>query len=388
MREKLEYLDNLKVALTLVVIFHHVGQAYAATGGFWPYMVPAEEGIPWLARTFGINSGYLMALFFMISGYFLPPSWDRRAGKGFVTTKLTHLGLPLVLGFFVLVPLVFYLYYDNFSGNPPLGWWRYYTTVYLGIGVPPDGYKAVPVAIPQMNFGWLWYVEHLLLYSLLYAGYRRVRGGGGSPLRRLRPRLRAGMPLILVQCFVITVLTVFVRRYYEIDQWVPVFGFIQMEPAHLPLYIVSLLTGLAARRLDGFATMPRAAGYASLVLALLMAAPRLLQPWLPRSVGVFIHTSWDIYESFMAVFFSWGLLVLFRETMDFRLPLLQWAGRLTFAAYILHVPIVVGWQYLVGDNLSAVPQIRFFLVLSLAIGTTFLAAGFFKKVVVVRNFLG
>ncbi|MCC8116829.1 MAG: acyltransferase family protein, partial [Planctomycetes bacterium] len=166
MRGKLIYLDNLKVVLTLVVIFHHVGQAYAATGGFWPYMVPPEQGIGWVGRTFGINSGYLMALFFLMSGYFLPSSWDRRAGKGFVTNKLTHLGLPLLLGVLVLVPMVFFLYYEKYSGNPPLGWWGYYTRIYLGFGVPPDGFKAVPVGIPQVNFGWLWYVEHLLVYSL------------------------------------------------------------------------------------------------------------------------------------------------------------------------------------------------------------------------------
>ncbi len=384
MRGKLVYLDNLKVVLTVVVIFHHVGQAYAATGGFWPYMVPPEQGIGWVGRTFGINSGYLMALFFLMSGYFLPSSWERRAGKGFVTDKLTHLGLPLLLGVFVLVPLVFYLYYENYSGNPPLGWWGYYARIYLGIGVPPDGFNAIPVGVPQMNFGWLWYVEHLLLYSLLYAVIRRLSGGGRTPF----PRVRAGFPLIVGQGVVIAVVTVIVRRYYPIDHWIPLLGFIQVEPAHLPLYLVSFLTGVAARRQDWIATMPKTAGYLALVLALLMAAPRMFQPWLPRSVGVAIHTSWDMYESFMAVFFCWGLLVLFRECFDSERPVLRWAGRLTFAAYILHVPIVVAWQYGIGENLAAVPQVRFFLVLVLAIGTTFAAAFLLKKVPVVRKFLG
>ncbi|HOG46891.1 MAG TPA: hypothetical protein PLJ35_03290 [Anaerolineae bacterium] len=34
--KRLYYLDNLRVALTVLVIAHHVGQAYGPTGGYWP----------------------------------------------------------------------------------------------------------------------------------------------------------------------------------------------------------------------------------------------------------------------------------------------------------------------------------------------------------------
>ena len=30
------YLDNLRIVLTILVIAHHVGQAYGPTGGYWP----------------------------------------------------------------------------------------------------------------------------------------------------------------------------------------------------------------------------------------------------------------------------------------------------------------------------------------------------------------
>jgi len=32
----LYYLDNLRVAVIILVIAHHVGQAYGPTGGWWP----------------------------------------------------------------------------------------------------------------------------------------------------------------------------------------------------------------------------------------------------------------------------------------------------------------------------------------------------------------
>ena len=45
---RLNYLDNLKVALTFLVIFHHAGQAYG-DGGEWGY-TPSnpEEVMPWI----------------------------------------------------------------------------------------------------------------------------------------------------------------------------------------------------------------------------------------------------------------------------------------------------------------------------------------------------
>jgi len=46
--KRLLYLDNLKVCLTVLVIFHHAGQAYGDGGG-WAYMPsnPAEV-MPWI----------------------------------------------------------------------------------------------------------------------------------------------------------------------------------------------------------------------------------------------------------------------------------------------------------------------------------------------------
>ncbi|MBC2578846.1 hypothetical protein [Clostridium sp. DJ247] len=36
-KNRIYFLDNLKVFLTFLVIIHHIGQAYGPTGGFWQY---------------------------------------------------------------------------------------------------------------------------------------------------------------------------------------------------------------------------------------------------------------------------------------------------------------------------------------------------------------
>ena len=104
-KKRLLYLDNLKVCLTVLVIFHHAGQAYG-DGGDWAYHPsnPAEF-MPWIWHFFSVNAAFFMGLFFLISGYFVPTSFDKQGTKVFVQKKLMRLGIPLLLMGGLIVPL-------------------------------------------------------------------------------------------------------------------------------------------------------------------------------------------------------------------------------------------------------------------------------------------
>ena len=86
--KRLLYLDNLKVCLTVLVIFHHAGQAYGDGGG-WAYTPsnPAEV-MPWIWHFFSVNAAFFMGMFFLISGYFVPASYDKQGASVFVQKKL------------------------------------------------------------------------------------------------------------------------------------------------------------------------------------------------------------------------------------------------------------------------------------------------------------
>ena len=71
---RLYFLDNLKVALTMLVVTHHAGQPYGGSNGFWYFK---SEQTTNLGPFFAVNAAFFMTLFFMISGYFLPASYDR-----------------------------------------------------------------------------------------------------------------------------------------------------------------------------------------------------------------------------------------------------------------------------------------------------------------------
>ena len=66
-RPRLAYFDNLKVALTILVIVHHVGQAYGPTGGAWPVDTETARSAL-LSPFFTVNRSFFMSLFFMKTG--------------------------------------------------------------------------------------------------------------------------------------------------------------------------------------------------------------------------------------------------------------------------------------------------------------------------------
>ena len=129
--KRLCYLDNLKVCLTVLVIMHHAGQAYG-NGGDWAYTPsnPAEF-MPWIWHFFSTNAAFFMGLYFFISGYFVPRSFDKQGSKQFVHKKLLRLGVPLLFMGGIISIL---------SGKPEIGH--------------------------------MWFVESLLVFSLVYAVIR------------------------------------------------------------------------------------------------------------------------------------------------------------------------------------------------------------------------
>jgi fucose 4-O-acetylase-like acetyltransferase len=136
--KRLLYLDNLKVYLTVLVIFHHAGQAYG-DGGDWAYTPsnPAEV-MPWIWHFFSVNAAFFMGLFFLISGYFVPASYDKQGASIFVQKKLIRLGIPLlVMGGLCSASTSLYFACSLVSGCSGCFVSTEIGTVSSGSGVPP-----------------------------------------------------------------------------------------------------------------------------------------------------------------------------------------------------------------------------------------------------------
>jgi glucan biosynthesis protein C len=342
---RLAFLDTLKVGLTVLVIAHHAGQAYGPTGGDWPIFSP--ERSPLLGPFFAVNAAFFMGLFFLISGYFLPPALDRKGAATFLKDRFRRLGIPILLfGLLVSGPILY------FGQDQPGSLWQF-----LG-GLYPD-------EIPDL-FAHLWFVGHLLVYALGYALWRRLTRGAHFtaaelPLHTHRTLLAYTLLLALVSALV--------RTWYPIDRWVTLLV-VPAEVAHLPQYVSLFVLGILAYRGDWLRRLPAATGMTWLGIGLAAAAAHYAyslggQDWLsavPKPLGELV---WPTWEAFICVGLSVGLLVLFRERFNAQPGrLLAALGGAAYAAYVVHVVIVVGLQS--GLAPVSLPPFAKFVVVSLA----------------------
>jgi len=382
---RLYFLDNLRVGLTILVIAHHVGQAYGPTGGAWPIQESARAAV--LGPFFTVNRSFFMSMFFMISGYLMVMSYDHSGPGVFVKNRLLRLGVPLVLFFTLIIPLQQYLFHCHTGDLGDVGFWRYYVWHYFGAGKPPAGWQGPPR--PEMNFGHLWYVEHLLIFSLCYTALRLVWK------RPPRKNLVAARPLghlaVVLFALALALASATIRIWHPIDKWIGFLGFIQVAFADVPRDLSLFILGAIAYRRGWFLGLSRQMG---IIWLLIGVAAAVL--WYVFSLGrlwqVFHITReamrilYPIWEALLCCGMCIGLLILFRERINYQ----GWLGKVLaqnqYAAYLFHVPVVVSVQYLVA-GFAWLPFAKFALVTAVSVPLTFLLSATIRAPALVRRIL-
>ena len=296
--KRLCYLDNLKVCLTVLVIMHHAGQAYG-NGGGWAYTPsnPAEF-MPWIWHFFSTNAAFFMGLYFFISGYFVPRSFDKQGTKQFVHKKLLRLGVPLLFMGGIISIL---------SGKPEIGH--------------------------------MWFVESLLVFCLIYALIRQWV----QPVNEAcysKPTIIG----LLVVALLMGVGSYVIRQISPQDHWIWPFGIIPlpMEPAHYLQYVMMFVLGILAYRFQWLDNMSNSVGFMALLIGIALAMGNYLRdggPW-----DAFVWQWFGIYESLMCVFISFGLLWLFREFVSTTSRFWQWCAAQSYGAYMFHLLLMIVLQ--------------------------------------------
>jgi Acyltransferase family len=301
-RTRLNYLDNLRVLLTALVVLHHAAVTYSHIP-LWYYTEPPHDGSAIALDVFlALNQAYFMGFFFLIAGYFTPGALDRKGVGRFVRDRLVRLGIPLLL-FVVVVRAV--------------------------VGIPGWSVSGLPYAeyyVLSWDPGPTWFLEVLLAFSLVYALVRRLRPAPEpAPAQPLRGRW--------IVAFVVglAVVTVLWRLVVPNGTYVPVLGL--PTPGYLPQYAAMFTVGVLAYRRDWLSSLTRRAGrwaWAAAAAALVVLAPAayVLDDGLALAV----------FEAVFATGMIIGLLVLFRER--FAAPWPPFLTANAFAVYVLH-PVVL-----------------------------------------------
>jgi surface polysaccharide O-acyltransferase-like enzyme len=359
-KNRLYYLDNLKVFLIILVIMHHVGQAYGATGGAWFYSYPGDRVKP-LGFFFFFNASFFMGLFFFISGYFYPQSFDRHGARKFIMDKLIRFGIPLTFAYLLMTPLLEYVKYVHYVNQ--IGFRDFYIRTWLKDGlsiVYPGGF----------HFAHLWFVEHLLVYSVLYAAMRTV-------LQKCVPSLSGTMTrqtrlyVILLYILVLGIITDLMRTSwgFPTDRWIVFLGFIQMEPAHIPQYMSLFIFGILAYRWSFLDSITTPRNILWLLPGLGVSVVIAVQLYTAGSQQAFFMREYK--EAVLCVGVCIGLLAFFKTFLNRTGPMMKILSENAFGAYILHVPVVVAIQY-AFDPVQAGAFTLFVIVSFLSVPGSFL----------------
>jgi glucan biosynthesis protein C len=313
---RLFYLDALRIVLTILVIVHHVGQAYGPTGGYWPVQEPARAAI--LGPFFTVNRSFFMSLFFMISGYFMVSAYQRNGFGRFLRNRLVRLGVPVLVFAALMIPARVFLFGEHITR------W--------------DDY---------INAGHLWYLEHVLLFSVVYALWRKIRGTQPAPRVGQEPERPApGLGVTLAALLLVALGCGLVRIWSPIDRWMNLLGFFRVAFADLPRDLAFFIFGAIAFRRGWFESYPVRRGMIWLAVGVAAAIAWYAWALLPHAApgALAFSISYLVWEELICFGFCIGLLVLFRQTANSQGRFGRMLAANQYSAYFWHPLLIVGIQ--------------------------------------------
>ncbi|MHA2079197.1 MAG: acyltransferase family protein [Candidatus Thorarchaeota archaeon] len=223
-KQRLIFLDNLKILFVILVIFTHVMVTYGGRGS-WYYYATINETFPvdiiatiTLYMIAGIAAIFLpsiMGLFFLMGGYFTPKSYERKGAASFWKERLLRLGIPVLLYVLLINPAFYYLLavqgIEPWSSTLAAGSFLEY---YLG------NFQTLPQIVRFITtFAITWFLVVLLILTAVYTLWKQITKSDS-----IRQRIPEELPIpkfiyLLLLAIGLGFLSFVVRIQFPIEQW-------------------------------------------------------------------------------------------------------------------------------------------------------------------------
>ncbi len=326
------YVDNLKVLLIAAIIAGHGLAGYGALA-LWSYadvrevtLSPVTEGLLFsLFAPFGL---FMIPVLFLVAGLLTRGSVERKGPGRFARDRLVRLGIPFLAFVGVIWPLLLYALYRPL-GNAPGSYWA----------------EFIGTAEESLDTGYFWFVGVLLIFSLLYAAWVRLR-------RDRRPTSASGgigIGHLLVLAVGVGVSTFLVRLGFPFESE----RYIDLNLYEWPAAITTFALGVTAARHGWLTEVPARLYVQSRKVSLLAVGAFGIFMIAGFLLGVEKETwgggwNWDAaafaaFESTLAVFGSVWILGVAQRRLNrgFR-----WAspavGRSAYGAFVLQGLVLLG----------------------------------------------
>ena len=327
--KRLLYLDQIKALVVALVIAIHVPMAFGDSS--WSGVrIPVEDSVGPLFKGFfpwyrsAINS-FIMQMMFLISGYFVPRSVNKKGILQYLLGRLQRLGIPLVVGMLLI---------NNSS-------------ILLGRQSPGSPWAAIPLSNPPFNSVMvLWFLVVLFAFDLLYCAWVWLRGDRYEVDTSIpTPRMRSWLISAVVLGFLEVVMTM------QSELWIALINShlngLGAQGMHVFTYAFLFFLGCRAsyhrwfERLDTHLVLKWFRLSTFLLLSLFGLSMTLsFNPGLvdePGRLFLLVH--------FVYPFIAWGilsyLLLWFQRNEDRFGKWLATAGINSYGAYVIHSLVLV-----------------------------------------------
>jgi glucans biosynthesis protein C len=376
---RLFYLDNMRIFLISLIVLLHLAITYGAPGD-WEYNEVSVDDIDTLTLIIfalfnGTVQSFSLGLFFMISGYFTAISFDRKGTGQFLKDRFVRLGIPLMIFVIFIYPVMTYILRIVDRGDD-ITFFHFIveyikTTRTLGVGP-------------------LWYVEALLLFSVIYALWRRITRNIFESTRFIWNV--PGNTVIALFALVVGIMSFTVRI------WLPVFWSFELlgfQFPHFSQYICFFTAGIWAYRGNWFNAVSDGSGkfwlILSPVLILLFPVVIFISGATEGDMSIFGGLNWksfvySLWEQFLCAGMAVGLTVLFRKRFNFGGKFARTLSASTYTVYIIHAPVII-LLCLALKNITVYPLLKFVLVAPVAVTLCFLLGYAIRKLPYARKIL-
>lgn len=362
---RLFFIDNIRWLMIIFVVMTHAAVTYSNLG-MWYYIEPAKLDIVSLAF-FGIyqsyTQAYSMGLLFLIAGYFVPGSFDRKGFSKFLSDRALRLGIPTLI----------YMLFINSTIN-------YFFLSFEWTATRPSVWQFFLDYIRTLNFlsgsGPMWFALALLIFSAAYAVFRLLRRGQKSPQREVE----------LPGHLAVAGLSLFIAAFAFSIRLVQPIGssIMNMQLGYFSQYIVLFIVGIIASRKNLLVRIPYSFGMiwfkAALIggsifwLGIQILGGGLSGDFVKYEGGLYWQSAaYALWESFFCVGICLGIIVIFRRSFDVQGMFKRFLSDNYFSVYVFHPPILI-LVTLVLREFRWPPIIKFTIACAIAIPLCFIVS--------------
>lgn len=343
-----DFIDTLRVVLTVLVIAHHTAITYGGSGS-WFYREVTDGGRPsslLLTLFCAVNQSFFMGMFFLLSGYFTPGSLQRKGVLHFLIDRGFRLGVPLLVFGFVVGPLA------------------------VALGSSPSGQSALVawaslVRSSTFVMGPLWFAWALILLTLVWVIWTGTMSRAAPRSANPQAPVPSGRAWLL-SALLVGVAALTIRQWFPVGQNV-----LGLQLGYFASYVFLFFLGC---RSSASRWLERVSSHQA---RLWLLVSLVTIPLLPLGAALFGALGGkavnfngglsiaSILYAFWEPFVAWGiiaaLLLKFRQRFNDRDPRWRRWGESAYGAFVVHAPIVVALSVLLAPW-PAPPLLKFCLV--------------------------